>query len=190
MDTVGRFPTPLCGLSHGASGLGWALLELGAVTGDDRFSNAACEALRYERSWFDDRAGIWPDLREMAPGEQLAGAPFWCHGAGGIGLVRLRAYQLAGDAGECLGLPRCRLRPGSVADGALRLRSRRAPGGGAATRNADARPGGRSCDGPFCRHAHGRTVSWTHARHGGVGMAFLRLAVPDRVPSVGLFPIA
>ena len=39
-----RYPAHLCGVSHGAAGIGWALLELFAATGDDRFRAGATGA--------------------------------------------------------------------------------------------------------------------------------------------------
>jgi class II lanthipeptide synthase len=87
----------LTGLSHGASGAALALLELAAVTGEPAFADAAGRAFAYERRLYDPRAGNWPDLRNDPPGF----APFWCHGAPGIALARLRAAELgmsqAGD---------------------------------------------------------------------------------------------
>jgi lantibiotic biosynthesis protein len=92
----------LCGLSHGAAGIGWALLELFAATGDERFRAGASGAFAYERSWLDARSGTWPDLRI---GGQRRGAPraiaspalgTWCHGEGGIALTRLRALDVLG----------------------------------------------------------------------------------------------
>jgi class II lanthipeptide synthase len=95
----------LCGLSHGAAGIGWALLELFVATGDARFRAGAAGAFAYERSWLDARSGTWPDLRI---GGQRRGAArsiaspavgTWCHGEGGIALTRLRAIEvLGGDA--------------------------------------------------------------------------------------------
>ena len=54
---------PVCGLSHGPAGIGWALLELFAATGDERFLTAGMGAFEYERHWLDARTGTWPDLR-------------------------------------------------------------------------------------------------------------------------------
>ena len=92
----------LCGLGHGASGIALALLELGAALDDPRFEEAALSELEYERSWFSREHGNWPDLRELDRAKLEAGAGpgypvFWCHGAAGIGLVRLRAYERTGD---------------------------------------------------------------------------------------------
>ena len=43
----------LTGLSHGAGGIAWALLELNAVTGESRFREAAENGFSYERHWYD-----------------------------------------------------------------------------------------------------------------------------------------
>jgi lantibiotic biosynthesis protein len=88
----------LCGLSHGAAGIGHALLELWSATRETRFRVAGAAAFDYERSWFVRRHGSWPDLREI---ERRAGrdvpapvSPTWCHGPPGIALSRLRGAQL------------------------------------------------------------------------------------------------
>ena len=95
----------LCGLSHGAGGIGWALLELFAATRDERFRVAAEGAFAYERSWLHEESGTWPDLRvggarrgtRRADPAPTAGS--WCHGEAGIALIRLRAMEiLGGDA--------------------------------------------------------------------------------------------
>jgi lantibiotic modifying enzyme len=91
---------PLCGLSHGAGGIGWALLELWAATGDDRFRTGAEGAFAYERSWLDEITGTWPDLRVggQRRGARRGGQPptvgTWCHGEAGIAVTRLRAAEL------------------------------------------------------------------------------------------------
>jgi lantibiotic modifying enzyme len=94
----------LCGLAHGASGPALALIELHHATREPRYRVAAAEAVRYERGWFDRAQCGWPDLRGADAAGLLAGAPapcpaLWCHGAVGIGLVRLRGYELVGDYG-------------------------------------------------------------------------------------------
>ncbi|HEY6321421.1 MAG TPA: lanthionine synthetase LanC family protein [Thermoanaerobaculia bacterium] len=95
----------LTGFSHGAGGIGWSLLELYQATGEARFREAAEGAFGYERHWFDAERGNWPDLRdpEMSgtPAPAPAGGPpfmtAWCHGAPGIGLSRLRAWEILSD---------------------------------------------------------------------------------------------
>ena len=92
----------LCGLSHGAAGIGWALLELYAATGDSRFGTGATGAFAYERSWLDSESGTWPDLRTGGQRRNMArriASPAigtWCHGEGGIALTRLRAIEVLG----------------------------------------------------------------------------------------------
>lgn len=89
----------LCGLAHGASGAALALVELWSVTRLDRFADAAFEAVRYERAWFEE-LGVWPDLRHPHATRAEArdhAAAMWCHGAVGCGLVRLRMAELLGD---------------------------------------------------------------------------------------------
>jgi class II lanthipeptide synthase len=97
-----RHRRPLCGLSHGAAGIGLALLELFAATRDKRFAAGATGAFAYERSWLDAHSGTWPDLRI---GGQRRGAHSritspaigtWCHGEAGIAITRLRAIDVLG----------------------------------------------------------------------------------------------
>jgi type 2 lantibiotic biosynthesis protein LanM len=101
----------LTGFSHGTAGIAWALLELHhqLQTHDERFLQAAQQALRYERRWFDPQQENWPDFRsqDQAGGPVYAAA--WCHGAPGIGLSRLRCYQLLQDR-ECLAEAQAALR--------------------------------------------------------------------------------
>lgn len=110
----------LCGYAHGAAGMGHGLLELYAATGDGRYRYAAEQAFLYERAFFAEEVGNWPDLRHTELGEyqyegrleelrerlraegSLPAVPrrfmsAWCHGAPGIGLARLRAWELLGD---------------------------------------------------------------------------------------------
>jgi hypothetical protein len=109
----------LAGFAHGASGMGLALLELDRVTGDGRFRFAAEMAFLYERRLFNEERSNWPDLRHKDLGEALfeqrmdelrrvvrSGKPpvyeekymtAWCHGSPGIGLARLRAFELTGQ---------------------------------------------------------------------------------------------
>jgi hypothetical protein len=110
----------LNGYAHGAAGMGHGLLELYAATGAGEYRYAAEQAFLYERSFYSEEDGNWPDLRHTELGEYQfegridalrdrlrAGNPLptpamhymsaWCHGAPGIGLSRLRAYQLLGD---------------------------------------------------------------------------------------------
>lgn len=89
----------LTGYSHGAAGVGVALLELHAETSDARFLDLARDAFAYERSWFSPQQQNWPDFRSpLAPqSDEFVCGLSWCHGAPGIGLSRLRAWELTGD---------------------------------------------------------------------------------------------
>jgi lantibiotic biosynthesis protein len=91
----------LCGYAHGAAGIGHALAELFGATGEARFREAAERAFDYERSWLDPRSGTWPDLRGVARRSRRdAPAPaahWWCNGAPGIALSRLRAGHIVGS---------------------------------------------------------------------------------------------
>jgi lantibiotic modifying enzyme len=91
----------LLGFSHGTAGIAWALLELYRETGQVDYREAAEGALGYERHWFSREEQNWPDFRGLydpvgndtqEPGYMMA----WCHGAPGIGLSRLRAYEILG----------------------------------------------------------------------------------------------
>jgi hypothetical protein len=89
----------LTGFSHGTAGVGYALLELYNATEDPKYLRAAEQAFLYERYWFDVAARNWPDFREEpARGKRgkrpLSFATYWCHGAPGIALSRLRAYEI------------------------------------------------------------------------------------------------
>jgi type 2 lantibiotic biosynthesis protein LanM len=91
---------PLTGFSHGAAGIAWALSQLANVGGDDRFRNAAMDAIAYERSLFLPELGNWPDLRHEPINNGNGISPrcgvMWCHGSAGIGLGRL-AMEPFGD---------------------------------------------------------------------------------------------
>ncbi|MEC4812015.1 MAG: type 2 lanthipeptide synthetase LanM family protein [Scytonema sp. PMC 1069.18] len=95
---------PLTGFSHGGAGIAWALLELAALTGKERFRTAAIQAINYERSLFCPKRGNWLDLRNFAAkvlekkDKQNTCLTAWCHGAPGIGLSRLRGLSHLDDA--------------------------------------------------------------------------------------------
>jgi class II lanthipeptide synthase len=88
-----RWPAPLGGFAHGASGIGWALARLAAATGREDFAAIADATIRYEDSLYDENLGGWQDLR----GPEFAAAA-WCHGAGGIGMVAAERLALGGEA--------------------------------------------------------------------------------------------
>ena len=111
----------LTGYAHGASGAIHAMVELYAATGDGRYRYAAEQGLAYERSFFDARQENWPDFRSrdvssyyydhrlpelqamLRSGWRRERPPLgymmaWCHGAPGIALARMRAYEVLGAA--------------------------------------------------------------------------------------------
>jgi hypothetical protein len=103
----------LTGLSHGAAGAAYSLLEVFALSGDDRFKSTAEAAFDYERSCFEPREGNWPDFREVDEGDddRMRRVPFsntWCHGAPGIAVSRVRAAQVL-PGGSYLGEARVAL---------------------------------------------------------------------------------
>lgn len=91
----------LCGFSHGASGVAWALLELYAELSDESYLRTALDGMAYEDAWFVAAQGNWADLRdatlEAQTIEERDHPAAWCHGAPGMLLPRLRAVQVAGD---------------------------------------------------------------------------------------------
>lgn len=95
---------PLAGFSHGAAGISWALLQLSAQTGEERFRRAALAGIDYERSLYSAGEGNWLDLREhqsAGEAEPRRGDEFriaWCHGAPGIGIARLASRPHLDDA--------------------------------------------------------------------------------------------
>lgn len=86
---------PLTGYAHGAAGAILALQELFDVTGDPRFDRAATSAIAWEQQHFDEHQQNWPDLREHEHAANSVCGLAWCHGAPGIGLSRLRGWEIS-----------------------------------------------------------------------------------------------
>ena len=90
----------LTGYAHGAAGISVALLELWRHTQDIRYQKAALAGFAYEDACFDIAQQNWPDFRvgnaqrPVASNTPQPCGCAWCHGAPGIGLSRLRAFQL------------------------------------------------------------------------------------------------
>src|SRR5215475_7431893 len=53
----------LTGFSHGASGIGWALISLGCITNYPDYIAAGRQAFTYETLYFDENEQDWYDLR-------------------------------------------------------------------------------------------------------------------------------
>lgn len=95
---------PLTGFSHGAAGIAFALLELAQATGDSRFHTQALAAIAYERSQFVPEKNNWANLRllpdedrEAQLKEPINCLTSWCHGAPGIGLARQHGLRHLDD---------------------------------------------------------------------------------------------
>ncbi len=93
---------PLAGLSHGNAGVALNLLRLAAACKEERFRQAAFEALAYERSLYSSEKRNWKDLRILPPaldtGKSERYMTAWCHGAVGVGLARLASLPYHDDA--------------------------------------------------------------------------------------------
>ncbi|MFI7708213.1 type 2 lanthipeptide synthetase LanM family protein [Nonomuraea sp. NPDC049480] len=83
---------PIGGLSHGATGIGWALARLAAATGDEKAGAVAEAAFAFEETLYDPDQRSWRDLRDTG-----VTAALWCHGAGGIGIVAADLLRRGGD---------------------------------------------------------------------------------------------
>lgn len=79
---------PLCGFSHGAAGIGWALCHIGSIAGREDLIRVGQGAFSYERSVFSREQKGWPDFREGHDSTALHYPFAWCHGGPGIGLSR------------------------------------------------------------------------------------------------------
>jgi type 2 lantibiotic biosynthesis protein LanM len=88
---------PLAGFSHGASGIAVALARLDRVLGNRDHADLVAGALRYEHSVYDPDHKCWLDLRDTTPERYSMIA--WCHGAPGIALARADLAGYLDDAG-------------------------------------------------------------------------------------------
>lgn len=89
----------LTGFAHGNAGIGWALIRLGASIGESKYITAGLQAFAYEATQFDITEGNWYDLRTSVMTKQAPGPKFgyfWCSGAAGIGLSRIDSWAILG----------------------------------------------------------------------------------------------
>ncbi len=103
----------LCGLAQGAAGIGFVFLELGFYFQNEAFYWIAEQAFAYENYFYNNTLNNYPDFSkkikdsktyQLHKEKYLAGdwdffteskdSNNWSHGAAGIGLSRLRAYEL------------------------------------------------------------------------------------------------
>lgn len=195
------------GFAHGAAGNGWALIALGASTGREEYVEAGRRAFAYEASHFDQEQQDWHDLRssvlEMAGGRPHFGNA-WCNGAAGIGLSRLASWAALGKSDDDLlkeaylalsatlknfvSLGNDTLCHGRSGNAELFVQFARLKGEPAFQLEANVQaqaqwrglavtPGWPETDGSH------RTMPGLMLGIAGIGMHFLRLAHPDRVPS-------
>ena len=68
------------GFAHGAAGIGWALVVLGAATGREDYVEAGRRAFAYEASHFDHEQEDWHDLRRSVL--EMGGAEYMVRGLG------------------------------------------------------------------------------------------------------------
>ncbi|MFZ2205550.1 MAG: lanthionine synthetase LanC family protein [Minisyncoccia bacterium] len=103
----------LCGFSHGTSGIGFVFLELGKFFKNELFLEIAERAFDYEDYYYNKKYQNWPDFRKGIYNKSIQQAYIsqyekgnidffitpsymnaWCHGAPGIGLTRIRGYEI------------------------------------------------------------------------------------------------
>jgi len=78
----------LIGYAHGAAGIAYSLLRLSQFTGENRFHEAAVEAIEFERHFFIAEVEKHP----LPPEANLVA--HWCRGRAGIGLARLGGLEV------------------------------------------------------------------------------------------------
>ena len=84
----------MTGYSHGVAGIVSALLDLYHHTQKQIYLEAALFGVQFEREQFIPEQNNWPDLRNPKKDKLPKCLTLWCHGAPGIALSRIKAYQL------------------------------------------------------------------------------------------------
>ncbi|WP_432837563.1 type 2 lanthipeptide synthetase LanM family protein [Dactylosporangium sp. CA-092794] len=194
---------PLTGFSHGAAGAGWALIRLGAATGEGRYTETGLAAFAYEREQYRPEWENWPDFRRdpLRPDAELSHMFAWCHGAPGIGLARADALgvlddpALHTDLGLALGGTlrhgfgtNHSLCHGDLGNAELLLAAREHTGGDqldlALAEVAERVLASLAAQGPRCGTPQAIDSPGLLTGLAGIGHGLLRLACPDRVASV------
>jgi type 2 lantibiotic biosynthesis protein LanM len=99
-EVAASYRHPLVGVSHGSSGPAWALAALYGATGEETYRQTAAGALEFEESHFSPRHRNWPDRRIFNPADRREPTynGTWCHGSCGIGLSRLHMMPFLPEA--------------------------------------------------------------------------------------------
>ncbi|MFC4560745.1 type 2 lanthipeptide synthetase LanM family protein [Nocardiopsis mangrovi] len=95
----------LTGFTHGTAGFGWSLISLGARLDRTDYTDAGRRAFGHEARFFDDAERDWYDLRTSGGGVARNGRHYanaWCNGAAGIGLSRIAAWSALGRDDDSL----------------------------------------------------------------------------------------
>lgn len=81
---------PMLGFSHGTTGIAYALSQYYYFEPRHDIKKWIDTALKYERAEFNEQMQNWPDYRSFnQSGKNSQFMTAWCHGAPGIGLARL-----------------------------------------------------------------------------------------------------
>jgi type 2 lantibiotic biosynthesis protein LanM len=86
---------PITGFAHGIAGIAWSLMELAARTGIEKYRTAAVEGFVYESSRYSPEARNWVEniggveLRTQKDMPSMT----WCYGGPGIGMARAAAMK-------------------------------------------------------------------------------------------------
>jgi hypothetical protein len=101
VNRIGPRPLP-CGFAEGFSGIAYALLELFKATGNTKYRHAAIRALAREDTRLRQERTASPHVswRRRSHGEKTVKVlreASWSHGAPGIALARVRAFEVLGD---------------------------------------------------------------------------------------------
>jgi len=93
----------LTGFSHGAGGIGWALIKLGCHINEPKYISFGRQAFAYEAIKFDTEEKNWYDFRKSVMTKESPGpkfAHYWCSGSAGIGLSRIDSWATLGCTDE------------------------------------------------------------------------------------------
>jgi type 2 lantibiotic biosynthesis protein LanM len=88
----------LTGMAHGASGIMLALGKLGYYSGEEKYSEAAYQAYRFEQHYYHEEWEDWDDLRYDDKQHMKHNTMAWCHGWGGIATARLAVMEYSKGA--------------------------------------------------------------------------------------------